>query len=82
MADSAPRDQDLELLVYFGEPAAVSAAVEKGDPDAPPGERIWGGNMEAPQGCRRHRGMGTQWAFWGGTISLDAGMAVGGIQMG
>lgn len=65
MADSVPSHQDLELLVYFGEPAAVSAVVEKGDPEAPPGERIWGENMEAPQGCRKPGGMGTQWGFWG-----------------
>ncbi|NXA24613.1 VMA5A protein, partial [Ibidorhyncha struthersii] len=37
LAGSPPSSHDLELLVYFGDPPAVSAVVEKGDPGAPPG---------------------------------------------
>ncbi|XP_010081678.1 PREDICTED: von Willebrand factor A domain-containing protein 5A-like, partial [Pterocles gutturalis] len=36
----SPPSHDLELLVYFGEPTAVSAMVEKGDPGAPPGSLL------------------------------------------
>ncbi|KAM6043001.1 von Willebrand factor A domain-containing protein 5A-like isoform 2-T2 [Theristicus caerulescens] len=35
-----PSHDDLELLVYFGDPTAVSAVVEKGDPGAPPGSLL------------------------------------------
>ncbi|NXK16985.1 VMA5A protein, partial [Arenaria interpres] len=37
LAGRPPSQHDLELLVYYGDPTAVSAAVEKGDPEAPPG---------------------------------------------
>ncbi|KAM9255070.1 von Willebrand factor A domain-containing protein 5A-like [Cariama cristata] len=37
LAGSPPGEHDLELRVYFGDPTAVSAMVEKGDPEAPPG---------------------------------------------
>ncbi|XP_074892933.1 von Willebrand factor A domain-containing protein 5A-like [Buteo buteo] len=40
LAGSPPGGDDLELLVYFGEPTAVSAVVEKGDPGAPPGSLL------------------------------------------
>ncbi|XP_074782810.1 von Willebrand factor A domain-containing protein 5A-like [Athene noctua] len=40
LAGSPPDHKDLELLVYFGEPTAVSAVVEKGDPAAPPGSLL------------------------------------------
>ncbi|NXR05529.1 VMA5A protein, partial [Sagittarius serpentarius] len=40
LAGSPPSQHDLELLVYFGEPTAVSAMVEKGDPGAPPGSLL------------------------------------------
>ncbi|XP_074705886.1 von Willebrand factor A domain-containing protein 5A-like isoform X1 [Strix aluco] len=40
LSGSPPDHQDLELLVYFGEPTAVSAVVEKGDPTAPPGSLL------------------------------------------
>ncbi|NWH20203.1 VMA5A protein, partial [Grus americana] len=40
LAGSPPRHHDLELLVYFGDPTAVSAVVEKGDPEAPPGSLL------------------------------------------
>ncbi|NXI36613.1 VMA5A protein, partial [Galbula dea] len=40
LAGSPPSDHDLELLVYFGELTAVSAMVEKGDPEAPPGSLL------------------------------------------
>ncbi|NWZ48390.1 VMA5A protein, partial [Haliaeetus albicilla] len=40
LAGSPPGRDDLELLVYFGEPTAVSAVVEKGDPGAPPGSLL------------------------------------------
>ncbi|NXT95652.1 VMA5A protein, partial [Anhinga rufa] len=40
LAGSPPSQNDLELLVYFGDPAAVSAVVEKGDPGAPPGSLL------------------------------------------
>ncbi|XP_075027908.1 von Willebrand factor A domain-containing protein 5A-like [Calonectris borealis] len=40
LAGSPPSHHDLELLVYFGDPAAVSAVVEKGDPGAPPGSLL------------------------------------------
>ena len=83
LAGSPPRHHDLELLVYFGDPTAVSAVVEKGDPEAPPGECSWGGKMDAPLGFRRHGGL---WEglenSGGGEISLDTGMGMGGIQMG
>lgn len=61
LAGSPPSQHDLELLVYFGDPTAVSAVVEKGDPGAPPGECSWGGNMGARLGCRRHWGMTRHW---------------------
>ncbi|NWU87255.1 VMA5A protein, partial [Onychorhynchus coronatus] len=35
-----PGQHDLELLVYFGDPSAVSAVVEKGNPEAPPGSLL------------------------------------------
>ncbi|XP_027762481.1 von Willebrand factor A domain-containing protein 5A-like isoform X7 [Empidonax traillii] len=37
---SPPGQHDLELLVYFGDPSAVSAVVEKGNPEAPPGSLL------------------------------------------
>ncbi|NXG71870.1 VMA5A protein, partial [Baryphthengus martii] len=40
LAGSPPSQHDLELLVYFGEPTAVSAVMEKGDPGAPPGSLL------------------------------------------
>ncbi|NXX97769.1 VMA5A protein, partial [Centropus bengalensis] len=40
LAGSPPEHEDLELLVYFGEPTAVSAMVEKGDPGAPAGSLL------------------------------------------
>ncbi|KAM6114878.1 LOW QUALITY PROTEIN: von Willebrand factor A domain-containing protein 5A-like [Phoenicopterus ruber ruber] len=40
LAGSPPSQHDLELLVYFGDPTAVSAMVEKGDPGAPPGSLL------------------------------------------
>ncbi|XP_075579088.1 von Willebrand factor A domain-containing protein 5A-like [Pelecanus crispus] len=40
LAGSPPSHNDLELLVYFGDPPAVSAVVEKGDPGAPPGSLL------------------------------------------
>ncbi|NXW62504.1 VMA5A protein, partial [Eurystomus gularis] len=40
LAGSPPSHEDLELLVYFGEPTALSAVVEKGDPGAPPGSLL------------------------------------------
>ncbi|NWI50250.1 VMA5A protein, partial [Calyptomena viridis] len=40
LTGSPPRHHDLELLVYFGEPSAVSAVVEKGDLGAPPGSLL------------------------------------------
>ncbi|XP_064310423.1 von Willebrand factor A domain-containing protein 5A-like [Phalacrocorax carbo] len=40
LAGSPPSHHDLELLVYFGDPTAVSAVVEKGDPGAPPGSLL------------------------------------------
>ncbi|NXI60810.1 VMA5A protein, partial [Chloroceryle aenea] len=40
MAGSPPSHHDLELLVYFGEPTAVSAMIEKGDPGAPQGSLL------------------------------------------
>ncbi|XP_009886825.1 PREDICTED: von Willebrand factor A domain-containing protein 5A-like [Charadrius vociferus] len=40
LAGSPPSQHDLELLVYFGDPTAVSAVVEKGDPGAPPGSLL------------------------------------------
>ncbi|NWI71350.1 VMA5A protein, partial [Todus mexicanus] len=40
LAGSPPSQHDLELLVYFGEPTAVSVVVEKGDPGAPPGSLL------------------------------------------
>ncbi|NXM76568.1 VMA5A protein, partial [Serilophus lunatus] len=40
LAGSTPAHHDLELLVYFGGPSAVSAVVEKGDPGAPPGSLL------------------------------------------
>ncbi|KAM6387849.1 von Willebrand factor A domain-containing protein 5A-like isoform 8-T9 [Pluvialis apricaria] len=40
LAGSPPSKHDLELLVYFGDPSAVSAVVEKGDPGAPPGSLL------------------------------------------
>ncbi|NXS51118.1 VMA5A protein, partial [Balaeniceps rex] len=40
LAGSPPSEDDLELLVYFGDPTAVSAVVEKGDPGAPPGSLL------------------------------------------
>ncbi|NXG07781.1 VMA5A protein, partial [Sakesphorus luctuosus] len=40
LAGSPPRQRGLELLVYFGDPSAVSAVVEKGDPKAPPGSLL------------------------------------------
>ncbi|XP_027560639.1 von Willebrand factor A domain-containing protein 5A-like isoform X5 [Neopelma chrysocephalum] len=40
LAGSPPGQQDLELLVYFGDPSAVSAVVEKGNPEAPPGSLL------------------------------------------
>lgn len=64
LAGSPPHQDDLELLVYFGDPTAVSAAVEKGDPGAPPGECSWGENMGAPLGFRRLWGIGRHWGFW------------------
>ncbi|NXQ83606.1 VMA5A protein, partial [Nyctibius grandis] len=35
-----PSHDDVELLVYFGEPTAASAVLEKGDPGAPPGSLL------------------------------------------
>ncbi|KAM6295321.1 von Willebrand factor A domain-containing protein 5A-like [Aegotheles albertisi] len=35
-----PPDRDLELLVYFGDPTAVSVMVEKGDPGSPSGSLL------------------------------------------
>ncbi|XP_017923727.1 von Willebrand factor A domain-containing protein 5A-like [Manacus vitellinus] len=40
LAGSPPGQHDLELLVYFGNPSAVSAVVEKGNPEAPPGSLL------------------------------------------
>ncbi|KAM6388129.1 LOW QUALITY PROTEIN: von Willebrand factor A domain-containing protein 5A-like [Pluvialis apricaria] len=40
LAGSPPSKHDLELLVYFGDPSAVSAVVEEGDPGAPPGSLL------------------------------------------
>ncbi|PKU36025.1 von willebrand factor a domain-containing protein 5a-like [Limosa lapponica baueri] len=40
LAGRPPSQHDLELLVYYGDPTAVSAAVEKGDPEAPPGSLL------------------------------------------
>ncbi|NWX08162.1 VMA5A protein, partial [Caloenas nicobarica] len=40
LAGSPPSQQDLELLVYFGDLTAVSAVVEKGDPGAPAGSLL------------------------------------------
>ncbi|NWH77917.1 VMA5A protein, partial [Piaya cayana] len=40
LAGSPPRNEDLELQVYFGEPSVVSAVVEKGDPEAPAGSLL------------------------------------------
>ncbi|XP_075631344.1 von Willebrand factor A domain-containing protein 5A-like isoform X1 [Balearica regulorum gibbericeps] len=40
LVGSPPKHHDLELLVYFGDPTAVSAVVEKGDPGAPPGSLL------------------------------------------
>ncbi|KAJ7428305.1 von Willebrand factor A domain-containing protein 5A-like protein [Willisornis vidua] len=40
LAGSPPRHHNLELLVYFGDPSAVSAVVEKGDPGALPGSLL------------------------------------------
>ncbi|XP_052640857.1 von Willebrand factor A domain-containing protein 5A-like isoform X3 [Harpia harpyja] len=40
LAGRPPGGHDLELLVYFGEPTAVSAVVEKGAPGAPPGSLL------------------------------------------
>ncbi|NWS18422.1 VMA5A protein, partial [Pachyramphus minor] len=40
LAGSPPRQHDLELLVYFGDPSAVSAVVEKGNPEALPGSLL------------------------------------------
>ncbi|NWQ97937.1 VMA5A protein, partial [Burhinus bistriatus] len=40
LAGSPPCHRDLELLVYYGDPTAVSAVVEKGDPGAPPGSLL------------------------------------------
>ncbi|XP_069733145.1 von Willebrand factor A domain-containing protein 5A-like [Phaenicophaeus curvirostris] len=40
LAGSPPRNEDLELRVYFGEPSAVSAVLEKGDPEAPAGSLL------------------------------------------
>ncbi|KAM6312395.1 von Willebrand factor A domain-containing protein 5A-like [Podargus strigoides] len=40
LAGIPPSHHDLELLVYFGEPTAVSAVVEKADPGAPPGSLL------------------------------------------
>ncbi|CAM9814596.1 unnamed protein product [Bubo scandiacus] len=40
LVGSPPDHRDLELLVYFGEPTAVSAVVEKGDPTAPAGSLL------------------------------------------
>ncbi|NXX64295.1 VMA5A protein, partial [Scopus umbretta] len=40
LAGSPPSQDDLELRVYFGDPTAVSAVVEKGDPGAPPGSLL------------------------------------------
>ncbi|NXE16357.1 VMA5A protein, partial [Lophotis ruficrista] len=40
LAGSPPDRHDLELRVYFGEPTAVSAVVEEGDPGAPPGSLL------------------------------------------
>ncbi|NXY75764.1 VMA5A protein, partial [Glareola pratincola] len=40
LAGSPPCQHDLELLVYYGDPTAVSAVVEKGDPGAPPGSLL------------------------------------------
>ncbi|KAM6042004.1 von Willebrand factor A domain-containing protein 5A-like isoform 2-T2 [Chlamydotis macqueenii] len=40
LAGRPPSRHDLELRVYFGEPVAVSAVVEKGDPGAPPGSLL------------------------------------------
>lgn len=83
LSGSAPPEYDLELLVYFGEPTAVSAVVEKGDPGAAPGECSWGGNMEAPLGCRKH-GVTERHGILRGEISLETGMGMGmgGVQMG
>ncbi|NXI74311.1 VMA5A protein, partial [Anseranas semipalmata] len=39
LAGTPPSD-DLELLVYYGDPTAVSAIVEKGDPGAPVGSLL------------------------------------------
>ncbi|XP_075379087.1 von Willebrand factor A domain-containing protein 5A-like [Mycteria americana] len=40
LAGSPPSQHNLELLVYFGDPTAVGAVVEKGDPGAPPGSLL------------------------------------------
>ncbi|XP_074417719.1 von Willebrand factor A domain-containing protein 5A-like isoform X8 [Larus michahellis] len=40
LAGSPQCHHDLELLVYYGDPTAVSAVVEKGDPEAPPGSLL------------------------------------------
>ncbi|NWW48497.1 VMA5A protein, partial [Pedionomus torquatus] len=40
LAGRPPSHHDLELLVYYGEPTAISAAVEKGDPEASPGSLL------------------------------------------
>ncbi|NXT82728.1 VMA5A protein, partial [Zapornia atra] len=40
LTGSPPSQHDLEMRVYFGDPSAVSAVVEKGDPGAPPGSLL------------------------------------------
>ncbi|KAM6238553.1 LOW QUALITY PROTEIN: von Willebrand factor A domain-containing protein 5A-like [Porphyrio hochstetteri] len=40
LTGSPPSHHDLEMWVYFGDPSAVSAVVEKGDPGAPPGSLL------------------------------------------
>ncbi|NXV73625.1 VMA5A protein, partial [Atlantisia rogersi] len=40
LTGSPPSQHDLEMWVYFGDPSAVSAVVEKGDPEAPPGSLL------------------------------------------
>ncbi|NXG57909.1 VMA5A protein, partial [Hemiprocne comata] len=42
LAGTPPGEHDLELLVYYGDPTAVSVMVERGDPGAPPGSLLGG----------------------------------------
>ncbi|XP_051495668.1 LOW QUALITY PROTEIN: von Willebrand factor A domain-containing protein 5A-like [Apus apus] len=40
LAGTPPDRHDLELLVYYGDPTAVSVMIERGDPGAPPGSLL------------------------------------------